>query len=140
MHVNYEYLLERAARLTQAVPGARILDYGCGDGLVVQAGIQRSLDIYGADVFYGGSTSRENVARLDLPEGRVQEIKDGVVPFPVGHFDLVLSNPPYVASEEMATLEADVRDHEPNPRAKHDRRIHCRPGRGFAGGAFHSIL
>jgi release factor glutamine methyltransferase len=29
-------------------------------------------------------------------------------------FDLVLSNPPYVASEEMTTLQADVRDHEPH--------------------------
>jgi release factor glutamine methyltransferase len=29
-------------------------------------------------------------------------------------FDLVLSNPPYVASEEMTSLLADVRDHEPH--------------------------
>jgi release factor glutamine methyltransferase len=29
-------------------------------------------------------------------------------------FDLVLSNPPYVATEEMATLQGDVRDHEPH--------------------------
>lgn len=30
-------------------------------------------------------------------------------------FDLIVSNPPYIPREEIETLEADVRDHEPRP-------------------------
>ena len=28
-------------------------------------------------------------------------------------FDLIISNPPYIPSEEIATLQPEVRDHDP---------------------------
>ena len=40
-------------------------------------------------------------------------------------FDLIVSNPPYVADAEMETLPADVRLHEPAP------GLACRSGRGW---------
>jgi release factor glutamine methyltransferase len=47
--------------------------------------------------------------RLDLREG------DLFAPLRPGErFDLVVSNPPYVASEVIATLEPEVRDHDPH--------------------------
>jgi release factor glutamine methyltransferase len=30
-----------------------------------------------------------------------------------GPFDLIVSNPPYISSSEIATLEPEVRDHDP---------------------------
>ena len=32
---------------------------------------------------------------------------------PLGRFDLIVSNPPYIGEAELATLEPEVRDHEP---------------------------
>ena len=31
----------------------------------------------------------------------------------IGTFDVIASNPPYIASEEILTLDCSVRDHEP---------------------------
>ena len=39
----------------------------------------------------------------------VCNIADGVT----GPFDLIVSNPPYIAHDEIATLEPEVRDHDP---------------------------
>jgi release factor glutamine methyltransferase len=38
---------------------------------------------------------------------------DLLAPFRDGAFDLVVSNPPYVGEDEVATLPPEVRDHEP---------------------------
>src|SRR4029450_9342626 len=45
--------------------------------------------------------------RLALPRGNWPAGLDGDA------FDLVVSNPPYIASEVIETLEPEVRDHEP---------------------------
>ncbi len=102
LHVNYEYCLAWAAAVREANPAARILDYGCGAGEVVRAGLERGLDIFGADEFYGGASSREIVKASGLLGGRVREIRDGVLDFDAGWFDLVLSNQVF---EHVADLD-----------------------------------
>jgi release factor glutamine methyltransferase len=56
--------------------------------------------------------ARENVqdagAEIDIFE---HDLHTGL---PAGPYDLVVSNPPYVAAEELATLMPDVRDYEPH--------------------------
>lgn len=71
LHVHYRYLLAWARR------GGRTLDFGCGDGLVVRTGRAEGLDIHGAD---------------PRPGPGIEEIRDGRLPYPDGHFDLVVSN------------------------------------------------
>jgi SAM-dependent methyltransferase len=71
---------------------ARVLDYGCGAGAVVQAGLDRGLDIYGADVYYGGSTTRADAGRAGLLGTRIKEIRDGRLDFPDAAFDLLVNN------------------------------------------------
>ena len=34
-------------------------------------------------------------------------------PMSIGQFDLIVANPPYIASDEIMTLDASVRDYEP---------------------------
>jgi release factor glutamine methyltransferase len=47
-------------------------------------------------------------ARIEFFEG------DGFAALPGdGRFDLILANPPYIPSAEIATLEPEVRDHDP---------------------------
>jgi hypothetical protein len=73
---NWAFVLNAA---TSLAPSGRILDYGCGQGEVVAAGVERGLDIYGAEVFYGGGHGqREAVARRGLLERRVFHIIEGV--------------------------------------------------------------
>ena len=56
----------------------------------------------------------QNAARHAVGE-RVQFIKsDGFASLTADtRFDLIVSNPPYIASAEIATLQPEVRDHDP---------------------------
>ena len=53
----------------------RILDFGCGAGRLVAEGRAEGLDIWGADVYYGGSsTRREAEAAGLLGTARVEKV------------------------------------------------------------------
>ncbi|MGH8626624.1 MAG: methyltransferase domain-containing protein [Gammaproteobacteria bacterium] len=78
---------------TAVAARGRILDYGCGQGEVVAAGVERGLDVYGAEVFFGGAHGqREAVARRGLLGRRVVVINQGETPFEDGSFDFVFAN------------------------------------------------
>lgn len=93
----------------------RVLDLGVGSGAILLAvlkdrplatglGIDASheaLAIAAANIEVNGLADRATVAHGHWA--------DGVE----GAFDLIISNPPYIASEEIDTLEAEVRDWEP---------------------------
>jgi SAM-dependent methyltransferase len=86
--VTNRFVLEWAQR-----HGGRVLDYGCGSGALVSAGRQRGLEIYGTDVFYAGSNSKAEAVASGIFGKAVFEIgKDGRIPFPDHHFDLVVNN------------------------------------------------
>jgi release factor glutamine methyltransferase len=58
------------------------------------------------------NVARGNAERLGLAARcsfAVCDIADGIT----GPFDLIVSNPPYIAHDEIATLEPEVRDHDP---------------------------
>ena len=62
-----------------------------------------------------GEVSRRNVRRNDL-DGRVGFVLADVMkqtPIMTGSFDLVVSNPPYIPTFDILTLEPSVRDYEP---------------------------
>ena len=55
--------------------------------------------------------ARENAARLGLDVHVVEG--DLFEPLEGDRFDLIVSNPPYIAESEWADLPTDVRDHDP---------------------------
>src|SRR6185503_5988929 len=61
------------------------------------------------------AVARANAQSLGVAESSVEFLEgDGALAARErGPFDLVLSNPPYIALESKASLAADVRDHEP---------------------------
>ena len=59
------------------------------------------------------AVARGNAAKLAVGE-RVQFFEGSLdATVPEGQYDLVISNPPYIASAEIATLMPDVHDYEP---------------------------
>jgi SAM-dependent methyltransferase len=91
MHVNYRYLLDRCEAETRDRT-KMILDYGCGNGAIVEGGRDRGLRIYGVEEFYGGSNIRGELEKKGLLGDIVKSLEEGVIPFPDAHFDLVVSN------------------------------------------------
>jgi release factor glutamine methyltransferase len=59
------------------------------------------------------AVARENAANLDLNDRAVLLRTSWADGLDDGGFDLVVSNPPYIASDVIETLEPEVRDHEP---------------------------
>jgi release factor glutamine methyltransferase len=94
-----------------------ILDLGVGSGAILLAVLAErpkatgiGLDISPAAL----EIARENVALLGLEERVVLAESDWAQGQPDEAFDVVVSNPPYIASEVIASLAPEVRDHEPH--------------------------
>ena len=93
----------------------RLLDIGTGSGAIMLAllselknatGIATDISKAAIDVARGNAERLGLAARCSFV---VCNIADGVS----GPFDLIVSNPPYIAHDDIATLEPEVRDHDP---------------------------
>lgn len=93
----------------------RILDLGTGTGailLALLAELPRAEGL-GVDVSDGAlAIARRNALRAGTGD-RVRFSKSSWWSHVPGEFDLIVSNPPYIPSREIAELDADVRDFEP---------------------------
>jgi SAM-dependent methyltransferase len=100
MDVTNRFVLDFARQFAREQPGAAVLDYGCGTGALVDAGLAAGLRISGADVFYSGAAARPR-------GGAIHEIRDGRIPFPDASFDLVVNNQ---VMEHVEDLDAVLRE------------------------------
>jgi release factor glutamine methyltransferase len=117
-----ELLAEAGWRFLQApapaaAPGRNALDFGTGSGCIAIAlaakcpGVQVVAIDVSADAI---QVARQNAAANKV-EDRIQFVQadrlSGLAE-PM-RFDLIVSNPPYIPTEEIESLEPEVRDHEP---------------------------
>jgi release factor glutamine methyltransferase len=92
----------------------RIADLGTGSGAILLALVSELPNAVGVgtDVNVAAlSVARDNACRLGLD--RAQFLACDVAAALRGPFDIIVSNPPYIASDEIATLTPDVRDFDP---------------------------
>ena len=105
------------AALDHAVrPHGRVLDIGTGSGAIVCALLSQLPGYTGLGVDRSVAACRVARANLDrLGVGRRCLVVHGSWGSSCGShaFDLVVSNPPYVETATIATLERDVRDFDP---------------------------
>ncbi len=97
---------------------ARILDLCCGSGCIVCA-LGHELPatkLVAVDI----SASALEVCRKNLASNRLtsrcivmQADATAAPPLSIGTFDLIVSNPPYIESDEIMALDSSVRDFEP---------------------------
>jgi len=107
-----ELLCERV--LSIARPGMRVIDVGCGSGAIaVTLALEKpELFVTATDISFDAIlVARENARRL---EARVQFVQGDLLSHIRGTFSLIVSNPPYVPSEQMDGLQREVVDHEPH--------------------------
>ena len=106
MDVTNRFVLDFARQFAISLPGARILDFGCGAGTVVAAGRAAGLDMLGAEVFFQGSPgARAEAERAGLLETAIHEIRGGRLDFEDGAFDLVTNNQ---VMEHVGDLDATL--------------------------------
>jgi release factor glutamine methyltransferase len=112
-----ETLVLQLIAAAKTFPTARILDVGTGSGCVA---IAAAVNVPGAAVTAidisprALDVARDNASR-HASAGRIRFL-EGDLFTPLSsddRFEIVVSNPPYVADSEMGTLPADIRLHEP---------------------------
>jgi release factor glutamine methyltransferase len=93
-----------------------VLDLGVGSGAIILSILAERPAARGLGVDVSEealAVARENAANLGLA-GRLALLRgDWTEGLAEASFDLVVSNPPYIASHVIETLEPEVRDHEP---------------------------
>ena len=94
----------------------RVLDLGVGSGAILLAILAERPNAAGLGVDVSEealAVARENAANLGLASRTALLRGDWAMGLAEGGFDLVVSNPPYIPSADIAGLEPEVRDHEP---------------------------
>jgi release factor glutamine methyltransferase len=109
--LGWQFLVTRHPSLVTA------LDFGTGTGCIAIALAAKSPNakITALDVSPEAlALARENAARNNATE-RIELLQgDGFAALPAGaQFDLIISNPPYIPSAEIETLQPEVRDFDP---------------------------
>jgi len=103
-----------AAALEQ--PFDNVLDLGTGSGAIILSllaerpqamGVATDISAKALDI------ARRNAGRIGVAD-RVQFTEANWFEGVVGQFDLIVSNPPYIAESELANLAPEVRDWEPH--------------------------
>lgn len=95
--------------------GIRILDMCTGSGCILLSLLHYSNDSSGVGVDVSEdalAVARQNADRL--AEKQAVFIQSDLFEKVEGSFDLIVSNPPYIRSQEIAGLMPEVREHEPH--------------------------
>lgn len=95
--------------------GIRILDMCTGSGCILLSLLHYSNDCSGVGVDVSEdalAVARQNADKL--AEKQAVFIQSDLFEKVEGSFDLIVSNPPYIRSQEIAGLMPEVREHEPH--------------------------
>jgi release factor glutamine methyltransferase len=106
---------ETLVALSLAEPFARVLDLGTGSGCIIVTLLAERPDAWGvgADISVAAlAVAGANAARHRVADRLILTPSDWFADLG-GTYDLIVANPPYIAADEMADLQPDVRDWEP---------------------------
>ena len=108
-----EVLVEKAISLIQKK--SVILDLGTGSGCILLSILKEYPDIKGIGIdksIEALAIAEKNAKTLNIQNVKFQ-CKDWFTDKLEGQFDIIVSNPPYIPSEDIKTLDREVREHDP---------------------------
>ncbi|MBI1494137.1 peptide chain release factor N(5)-glutamine methyltransferase [Halocynthiibacter styelae] len=107
---------ERLVEIALQHPGKRLLDLGTGSGAIAVSVLAERPDLSGQafDISVDALEVAKRNAETHGVAGRLELKQSDWFGEAEGHYDLILSNPPYITSAEMQDLQPEVFDHEPH--------------------------
>jgi len=117
-HVTPDVLIprpetEHVVEVALALGGGNLLDVGCGSGAIaITLQLETGARVWATDISFAAlKVAAENAARLGARVYLVACDLDSAI---ADHsIDVLVSNPPYVPTAELAGLSREVHDHEP---------------------------
>lgn len=106
-----ETLVEAALKL----PWQSVLDMGTGTGAILISLLAARPGSSGTGTDISDAALDVARANADRTEVAAQWLRADWFDGLTGRFDLIVSNPPYIAPDEMAGLEPEIREWEPHP-------------------------
>ncbi|HLX37270.1 MAG TPA: peptide chain release factor N(5)-glutamine methyltransferase [Candidatus Binataceae bacterium] len=110
-----ETLVECALKFIEPRSEPHVLDIGTGSGAISVAIAMNAFDsrIIATDISEAAlEVARRNAARHRCDD-RIDFVRTDLFPEGDARFDLIVSNPPYIADAESDTLQPEIRLHEP---------------------------
>lgn len=116
--IDTEVLAERAIDRLQNMKSRRVLDLCSGSGCIgitLAAKVPDSKVILVDNSLKAMRVARQNVLKNNVTRSVTCVDADAMLPPPVllGRFDMIVSNPPYIPTEDIMGLDPSVRDNEP---------------------------
>ncbi len=110
-----EILVEEALRVAGDLPQGTLLDVGTGSGAIAisLAGELSGWQISGLDLSEKALVMARDNAELNGLADKIAWLKGDLACLPEQTYDLIVSNPPYIAASEWDDLMPEVRCHEP---------------------------
>jgi release factor glutamine methyltransferase len=111
-----EHLVEKVLALAANFKQPRIVDVGTGSGAIAVALAHnlRDAQITATDISAAALAVARSNAELNGVANRISFLEgDLLAPVATEQFEIVVSNPPYVAESDRALLSVEVRDYEP---------------------------
>jgi release factor glutamine methyltransferase len=111
-----EHLVEQALAFAARFQAPRIVDVGTGSGAIAIALAHHlpNAAITAIDISAAALAIARRNAELNGVADRVRFVEGDLLgPVAGEQFDIVVSNPPYVPLADRASLDVEVRDHEP---------------------------
>ena len=88
-------------KVVEVAPGERLLDMGCGSGLVALHAAKAGAQVTAADINpFAVDCTRRNAARNNL---RIDVLRSDLFEDIRGNFDIITFNPPYLPEETRST-------------------------------------
>ncbi len=111
-----EVIVDLVLKRTTEHQAFNLLDLGVGSGAIILSILAERPAAKGLGIDISSealAVARENAANLDLNQQVALLRGDWTGGLADENFDIVVSNPPYIATDEIEMLEPEVRDHEP---------------------------
>ncbi|HEX8288838.1 MAG TPA: peptide chain release factor N(5)-glutamine methyltransferase [Pyrinomonadaceae bacterium] len=111
-----ELIVENAIKILSELENSRFCEIGIGSGCIsisILHEVKNSTAI-GLDVSPKAlEITQKNAVKHKVADRLQTKISDVFAVFEAEKFDLIVSNPPYIAVEDISTLQREVRDYEP---------------------------
>lgn len=113
-----ELLVEAALELLEETSSPRVCDVGTGSGCIAVSilWMRKDAQAFALDISPAAlAIAERNAARNNVRDRMTYRISDcfAALDSSNARFSMIVSNPPYVPENDLATLQREVRDHEP---------------------------